>query len=82
MKHVFLLIHRRPDHKQQIAIVVGHELAHQWFGNLVTMVYRSASRNGDYQTFEAMLKLYREAGLHEEKEQILRALGAVQDETG
>lgn len=24
--------------KQWIAIVVGHELAHQWFGNLVTMV--------------------------------------------
>lgn len=23
--------------KQQIAYVVGHELAHQWFGNLVTM---------------------------------------------
>ncbi|KAI1303651.1 Puromycin-sensitive aminopeptidase [Halotydeus destructor] len=25
------------DRKQWIAIVVGHELAHQWFGNLVTM---------------------------------------------
>lgn len=24
--------------KQWIALVVGHELAHQWFGNLVTMV--------------------------------------------
>jgi Peptidase family M1 domain len=24
--------------KQYIALVVGHELAHQWFGNLVTMV--------------------------------------------
>ena len=23
--------------KQRIAYVVGHELAHQWFGNLVTM---------------------------------------------
>lgn len=24
--------------KQFVALVVGHELAHQWFGNLVTMV--------------------------------------------
>ncbi len=24
--------------KQTVAIVVGHELAHQWFGNIVTMV--------------------------------------------
>ena len=23
--------------KQSVALVVGHELAHQWFGNLVTM---------------------------------------------
>jgi len=24
--------------KQHVALVVGHELAHQWFGNYVTMV--------------------------------------------
>jgi len=27
--------------KQTVALVVGHELAHQWFGNLVTMVPHS-----------------------------------------
>lgn len=27
--------------KQWVALVVGHELAHQWFGNLVTMVNTS-----------------------------------------
>lgn len=26
-----------PRNKQRIAVVVSHELAHQWFGNLVTM---------------------------------------------
>jgi aminopeptidase N len=25
--------------KQRVAIVVAHELAHQWFGNLVTMAW-------------------------------------------
>ncbi len=25
------------DAKQWVAVVVAHELAHQWFGNLVTM---------------------------------------------
>jgi hypothetical protein len=24
--------------KQKVALTVGHEFAHQWFGNLVTMV--------------------------------------------
>lgn len=30
--------------KQWVALVVGHELAHQWFGNLVTMVSASKQR--------------------------------------
>ncbi|KAI8799726.1 peptidase family M1-domain-containing protein [Cladochytrium replicatum] len=29
------------DHKQRVAYVVSHELAHQWFGNLVTMEWWS-----------------------------------------
>ncbi len=27
------------DSKQWVAVVVAHELAHQWFGNLVTMMW-------------------------------------------
>ena len=37
---VYLLYHPEKSSaraKQNIAYVVGHELAHQWFGNLVTM---------------------------------------------
>ena len=30
--------------RQWVALVVGHELAHQWFGNLVTMVKISVGR--------------------------------------
>lgn len=30
--------HSSSTAKQWVALVVGHELAHQWFGNLVTMV--------------------------------------------
>lgn len=28
-----------PQQKQRVAVVVAHELAHQWFGNLVTMTW-------------------------------------------
>lgn len=32
--------------RQTVAVVVGHELAHQWFGNLVTMVSLSLTVHG------------------------------------
>lgn len=40
-REVDLLINENSsaDHKQRVAIVVCHELAHQWFGNLVTMAW-------------------------------------------
>jgi aminopeptidase 2 len=38
-REIYLLFDEKSSSatKQRIAYVVGHELAHQWFGNLVTM---------------------------------------------
>ena len=49
--------------------------------DLRSAVYRAVLSVGDKETFETMLKLYRESDLHEEKDRILGALGAVKDET-
>ncbi|XP_024935803.1 puromycin-sensitive aminopeptidase isoform X2 [Cephus cinctus] len=48
--------------------------------DLRSPVYRAILSVGDITTYETMLKLYREATLHEEKDRILRSLGALKDE--
>ncbi|XP_017887572.1 puromycin-sensitive aminopeptidase isoform X2 [Ceratina calcarata] len=49
--------------------------------DLRSPVYRAVLSAGDADTYETMLRLYREADLHEEKDRILRALGAIKDES-
>ncbi|XP_012260332.2 puromycin-sensitive aminopeptidase isoform X1 [Athalia rosae] len=48
--------------------------------DLRSPVYRAVLSAGGAETFATMLKLYREADLHEEKDRISRALGAIKDE--
>ncbi|XP_071450915.1 puromycin-sensitive aminopeptidase [Hetaerina americana] len=48
--------------------------------DLRTPVYKAVLSTGDQTTYDTMLKLYREADLHEEKDRISRALGAIKDE--
>lgn len=48
--------------------------------DLRTPVYRAVMSCGNESTYEAFLKLYREADLHEEKDRICRNLGAIKDE--
>lgn len=43
-------------------------------------VYCAVLKAGDENTFETLLKLYRENDLHEEKDRILSSLGATKDE--
>ncbi|XP_012523522.1 puromycin-sensitive aminopeptidase isoform X2 [Monomorium pharaonis] len=49
--------------------------------DLRSPVYRAVLSVGDANTYETMIKLYRESDLQEEKERILRSLGAIKDET-
>ncbi|XP_011496000.1 PREDICTED: puromycin-sensitive aminopeptidase [Ceratosolen solmsi marchali] len=49
--------------------------------DLRSPVYRAVFSNGNTDTFETLLKLYREADMHEEKNRILSSLGATKDET-
>ncbi|KZC12138.1 Puromycin-sensitive aminopeptidase [Dufourea novaeangliae] len=44
-------------------------------------VYRAVLSTGNKTYFDNMLKLYHDTDLHEEKDRILRALGAIKDET-
>ncbi|XP_046484591.1 puromycin-sensitive aminopeptidase isoform X1 [Neodiprion pinetum] len=48
--------------------------------DLRSPVYRAVLSVGGADTYATMLKLYREADLHEEKDRISRALGAIKDE--
>ena len=40
-REIYLLANERSafDHRQQVAIVIAHELSHMWFGDLVTMAW-------------------------------------------
>ncbi|XP_069697519.1 puromycin-sensitive aminopeptidase isoform X2 [Periplaneta americana] len=49
--------------------------------DLRSPVYKAVLSVGDESTYNTMLKLYREADLHEEKDRISRALGAIGDVT-
>lgn len=48
--------------------------------DLRSPVYRAVLSTGDPNIYTAMLDLYRKTDLHEEKDRILRALGAIRDE--
>ncbi|XP_076380001.1 puromycin-sensitive aminopeptidase isoform X3 [Megalopta genalis] len=48
--------------------------------DLRSPVYKAVLSNGNNETYQTMLKLYRETDLHEEKDRILKALGAIKDE--
>lgn len=47
--------------------------------DLRTPCYKAVLQDGDENTFEKMLKLYRSTDLHEEKDRISRALGSIKD---
>ncbi|XP_066991681.2 puromycin-sensitive aminopeptidase isoform X2 [Anabrus simplex] len=49
--------------------------------DLRSPVYKAVLSVGDESTYNTMLRLYREADLHEEKDRISRALGAITDES-
>eukprot|EP01087_Luapelamoeba_hula_P011055 TRINITY_DN2978_c0_g1_i2.p1 TRINITY_DN2978_c0_g1~~TRINITY_DN2978_c0_g1_i2.p1 ORF type:complete len:911 (-),score=164.43 TRINITY_DN2978_c0_g1_i2:27-2624(-) len=47
--------------------------------DLLHGVYRICLANGDESTFEALLKIYRNATMHEAKERVMEALGSARD---
>ncbi|PSN57011.1 Puromycin-sensitive aminopeptidase [Blattella germanica] len=49
--------------------------------DLRSAVYRAVLSDSDESTYNTMLRLYREADLHEEKDRISRAFGAIKDES-
>lgn len=48
--------------------------------DLRTPIYRAVVSAGDAETFETVVKMYRETDLQEERERILRSLGAFKDD--
>ncbi|XP_012284370.1 puromycin-sensitive aminopeptidase [Orussus abietinus] len=48
--------------------------------DLRSPVYRAVLASGGAETFEAVLGLYRNTDLHEEKDRLMRAFGAIRDE--
>lgn len=48
--------------------------------DLRSACYKAVLRAGNKETYDTMLKLYRSADLHEEKDRISRALGATKDD--
>lgn len=49
--------------------------------DLRSAVYRAVAQSCGDKEFDALFKIYREADLHEEKDRVSRALGAVKDES-
>ena len=64
--------------KRRFALHISHTTTLP--ADLRIPVYRAVLSVGGAETYQTMLRLYREAELHEEKDRILRSLGEIKDE--
>ncbi len=46
--------------KAEVGLVVSHEIAHQWFGNIVTMVHKFVYNTA---SFSEIIKIFKKKGL-------------------